>query len=332
MANLIGIQFDSDEISLAQYTGGSIRMYSERMPENLVKDEEIVSIETFAAFLKEVRYKGGFTGRNCAVALPFSGAYFRTLNMPVMTEDQLELNLPYEFRDFIGQDSFKYNFDYAVNSYVYDADGKPETINIIAAAASKDMLERYALALKKAGFRLKVAIPTEMSLINIARSAAKRGAVLEAEECLCSIGMDHTVFSIIRNGELAAFQVIDIGCSQVDAVIAELKGVDPYLAASYRESDFENVLDEDGCRRVYERLGLEIMKTVNFYKYENPDTTVSTITCIGNCSWMGDRLDAALQFSGLERKNISEWLPVGEADEALSERCALAIGAVSTDD
>ena len=34
--------------------------------------------------------------------------------MPLMTEEQLRLNLPYEFHDYIGGEMDKYVFDYAM--------------------------------------------------------------------------------------------------------------------------------------------------------------------------------------------------------------------------
>lgn len=330
MGNIIGIQFDSAEITMAQYAGGTLRCYTERLPENLIQNDQIISQETFSAFLKELKKKGGFSGRACSVVIPFSGAYFRTLSMPVMSEEQLRLNLPYEFRDFIGTESFKYNFDYALEEFENDENGKPVTMNLMAAAASKELLDKYAFCLKKAGFRLKTAIPTEMSIVNIARSAAQNGAELDREECICCIGFDHTVFSIIRDGKLAAFKIIDIGSAQVDDAIAGIYNIDRHLAADYRSQNYEEVLDTAECRRVYDRLGLEIMKTVNFYRYENQDSEVRRITFIGDCGWLGDRLKDSIGHADFESRSITDWLLTGAADEQLSAHCALAIGAVST--
>ncbi len=332
MSNLIGIQFDSAEVSMAQYAGGMLRTYTERMPDNLIRNDQIVSQETFAEFLKDIKKKGKFTGRACAIVLPFSGAYFRTLNMPVMSEEQLKLNLPYEFRDFIGTESFRYNFDYVVKNFDYDENNNPVSMNLMAAAASKEMLDKYALALKKAGFRLKVAIPTEMAVVNIAHSAARHGAELSKEECLCCIGMDHTIFSIIRDGELAAFKIIDIGCAQIDEAIAGIYNIDQHLAAGYRETNYEGVLDNESCQKVYDRLGLEIMKTINFYRYENQDAEVNKITYIGDCAWVGDRIKNAVANEDFERRSIGDWLLIGSTDEDLASQCALAIGAVSADE
>ena len=328
---MIGIQFDGAEVTMAQYAGGTLRCYTERMPENLVQNDQIVSQETFAAFLKNAKRQGGFTGFASAstVVLPFSCAYFRTLSMPIMTEDQLKLNLPYEFRDFIGQDSFKYNFDYALEGFEDNEEGRNVTMNLMAAAAPKETLDRYAVTLKKGGFRLKAAIPTEMAIVNIARSAIKSGAELDREECICSLGYDHTVFSIIREGRLAAFKIIDVGSSQVDDAIAAQYNIDKHLAADYRSSNYEGILDSEQCQKVYDKLGLEIMKTVNFYRYETPDSEVKHITFIGDCEWTGKRLETAVGYAEFESRSITDWVMTGVADEALCAHCALAIGAVS---
>ena len=332
MKNIIGIQFDSDEICLAQYSRNSIRMYSERMPEDLVKNDQIVSQETFAAFVRDIKKKGRFFGSACSLILPFSTAYFRVISMPPMSDSQLRLNLPYEFKDFVGNDSFKYNFDYAVKSIDYDDAGQAVNMELMVAAAPREALDNYAYVLKKAGLKLKKAIPTEMAMLNVARHAVIKGAVLNPEECICNMGMNATTLSIIKNGELSAFKVIDIGCEQMDNIIAEIYGIDKYLAASYRNTNYENVLDSEKCGMIYERLGVEITKTINFFRYENPDSQLESITLTGNCGWLGSRLEGSLKYVGFNQRKATDWLPENAENEDLAARCMLAIGAVGTDD
>ena len=332
MKNLIGIQFDSNEICLSQFDGKGLRMYSERMPENLVKNDQIVSQETFSSFLKDIKRRGHFTGRACALVLPLSTAYFRIISMPAMSDQQLRLNLPYEFKDYVGSDSFRYNFDYAVRNIEFDENGDPVTMELMAAAAQKETLDNYAAVLKKSGLRLKEAIPTEMALLNIARRAVKDGAKLDKEECICNIGMNSTILGIIKNGELSAFKVIDIGCEQIDSIIAEIYGIDPFLAASYRASNYENVLDNDRCRSVYDRLGLEITKTINFFRYENPDSELDKLTWTGSSKWIENKIDQSLDYIGFKQRSIEDWMPGKPEDDELAARCVLAIGAVSADE
>ena len=47
----------------------------------------------------------------------------RRFEMPLMTEEQLRLNLPYEFHDYIGDEMDKYVFDYAMIQTKREDDG-----------------------------------------------------------------------------------------------------------------------------------------------------------------------------------------------------------------
>ena len=47
------------------------------------------------------------------------------ITVPAMTEEELGLNLPFEFRDYIADDKDKYSFDYAVLGMQRDAAGNP---------------------------------------------------------------------------------------------------------------------------------------------------------------------------------------------------------------
>ena len=114
--------------------------------------------------------------------------------------------------------------------------------------------------------------------------------------------------------------------------LIEIYGIDKYLAASYRNTNYENVLDSEKCGMIYERLGVEITKTINFFRYENPDSQLESITLTGNCGWLGSRLEGSLKYVGFNQRKATDWLPENAENEDLAARCMLAIGAVGTDD
>ena len=129
---------------------------------------------------EKMKKEGRFSGKACALILPEYSTYFRSLEMPPISEKQLRLNLPYEFRDFVGNESINYNYDYAVEGYATDEDGKVKAISLLAAAASKTTIKEYEALLYRAGFKLKVALPREMALLNLVRKAIERElAVIE---------------------------------------------------------------------------------------------------------------------------------------------------------
>lgn len=79
-----------------------------------------------------------------------------------MTEKELRLNLPYEFRDYISQGKDRYVYDYAMLGMRNDADGQPEGMDLLAVAAPKRSHRRlYRDVPSRRYLKLKVALPEQ---------------------------------------------------------------------------------------------------------------------------------------------------------------------------
>lgn len=323
--NYIGIEIGNGITTM--YQGGKKgKILISRLPENLVDGSEIISPEFLSQFLKKMKKEGGISGKNCALILPEFSTYFRSLEMPPISEKQLRLNLPYEFRDFVGNESINYNYDYAVEGYVTDEDGKVTAISLLAAAASKKTIKEYEDLLYRAGFRLKVALPREMALLNLVRKAIEKGAYGVRTSVIIDIGFSNTRVYMLQGGDLRAAKTIEMGCRDVDSVIADYYNIDIYLAASYRETDHEGILESDICRAVYNRISLEVMKAVNFYKYENRQSEFEDCFICGDCSNTEALVDNMLAYVRLNRSNLDVILPEECRGMKDASRALMSIG------
>jgi type IV pilus assembly protein PilM len=292
------------------YQGGNKgRILISRLPENLVDGMEIVSPEFLSQFLKKMKKEGGFSGKACALILPEFSTFFRSLEMPPVSEKQLKLNLPYEFKDFVGNESINYNYDYAVEGYVKDEDGRVTAISLLAAATSKITIKEYENLLYRAGFRIKVALPREMALLNLVRSAVKKDALGDRTFVIIDIGFSSTRVYILQGEELRAAKTIEMGGNDVDRVIADYYNIDAYVAASYRETDHEGILESDVCKAVYNRISLEVMKAINFYKYENQQSEFEDCFICGVCSDTEALVNNVLAYVRLKRADLDLILP-----------------------
>lgn len=319
MANLIGIEIDNNEIRMAQIQGKNIKTIAESIPDNLISNGKIVLPDVLARHIKEIANKGGFSGRGLSFILPEESTYFRNLVMPAVSDRQLKLNLPYEFRDFVGDESSAYNYDYAVD-YI---DEKDESMHLYAAAGHRGVIASYAEVFKKAGLSLKTAIPREMSMINL---AANVPAAANSEVCVVDINYDHTRINIVRNGKLVASKTSDIGCRQIDGAISAAKEIDPYLASTYRQTNYENVLSSQQCEVIYEQIGLEVLKAINFYRYENPDNKLEFVTFSGSGAAIKELTKDIAKTCSLESARIESWFPGYKVTKETSQ-CLLTLGA-----
>ena len=120
-----GVDIGDSSIKLAVSDGQSVsKVAIEMLPEGLVADGRIVSHDAMADFIKSVVRSIGGVSKDVAFVVPGSDSLFRRLSLPAMTEKELRLNLPYEFRDYISQGKDRYVYDYAMLGMRNDADGQ----------------------------------------------------------------------------------------------------------------------------------------------------------------------------------------------------------------
>ncbi len=327
--NWIGIEFDDTEVHLVQLKKKKTIMVAERLPENIVVNGVVSSPVLMAKFLKDLMKEHKISGADTALILPENSTLFREVVMPAISESQLTLNLPYEFRDYIGTEGVNYIYDYAVEEILEDEEGNPSEMHLLAAAVPHHVVEDYTLLLRRLRKKLKLAIPREMALINLVRRAiAEDPGLAEREFCLIDIGNQSTRVFIFSGERMNVNKAIDIGCAQIDATIASVMNIDTYLATTYRETNHENVQNLQECTALYGRIALEVMKTINFYRYENNTTEVHEVFFTGPGAELQPLTSAILSDIGFDPRDISELLPSNCDDHELAVRCAFTIGSV----
>jgi len=321
--SLVGMDIGSGSLKLAVHRSGGTQLLSVRMPENMLEGARVVAPETMSEFIRDVRHENHITARDCALVLSSAYTYFRQIDIPTMTEDELRINLPYEFRDYVTEDPGNYFYDYAVRSTEYGEDGQPTGFSLYAAAVLKETVQTYADILRKAGFKLKVALPRTIVFMDMLRAYIRANPTETTREfCLVDIGNMHTSVDFFRGDDHVASRVIDFGCQDIDDVIAEVKNVNPYIAGTYRTSDFEGVLELPECQRVYDTLAVEILKVINFYNFSNPENTLSDLYFCGSGSAVQGLLDAIDGQTEMTAHRTAELLPEGL--EGPTELCTLA--------
>ena len=255
---------------------GVKRVYTEALPEGAVREGRIVSYEAMGDFIKQTCKKQKIRFDDAAVILPSGLCFCRRMNIPVMSHEQLTVNLPYEFRDFITSEKEAYFYDYAVLRTLRDANEEPAELDVMAAAALKTTVSDYKSMFRRAGIKLRTAIPIEMSFVNLL-SRIKDG------HCHCIIDVGHTSVRLymFNGNRFESSHMIDYGCSALDGAIAEALHIDPFIASSYREANHDDCQNLPECESIYQNLAVEVQRAVHFFRYNNPDIELEHIHLIG---------------------------------------------------
>ena len=326
MASYVGIDIGTNGCKLAVREGG-VRLVASRMPENMISFGEVTSPETMTSFLKALRKQERIRAKNSVLVLSGAQAYFRHVTLPPMSADEVVLNLPYEFRDFISGDAGEYIYDYCVDNNYSGADADPASLQLFAAAVPKSLVESYSGVLGKAGFKLKSVIPAQLAYARIIERAIKSDPTLATRHIvLVDIGMSDVSVSLFRGSHYEASKTIDFGCNEIDAAIAEVKGIDSYTAGSYKSTNFDEVLDSPECQAVYDRLAIEISKVVNFYNFSSQDHEVEHMYFLGGGGQIAQLTGTVAGAISVPSSPVAQLFGETFAGEENLPTCALAVG------
>ena len=317
---ILGIDVGREQLKMALVRKGHVlKTASASMPENLIKDGHISSRETLSDLIRSTMKDNGIRASQAAFVMPSETVYIKNVEMPLMTEEQLKFNLPFEFNDYITGEVRDYIFDYAVlavhdkeeeaenpedDGYFTDMDGMDERLSesmeLMVVAAERSVLEDIQDVVKHAGLKLVIAAPVISAYISLIRYQEK---ILGREEeyCILDLGYGAIRMYMFQGDRHQATRVLEIGLSSVDNVLADAYGVDIHLAHTYLVSNFENCQERAECVAAYENIAVELMRALNFYRFSHPESSLSDLWLCGGGAQIprldqtiGDMLDIRL--------------------------------------
>ena len=321
MSKKIKLAFDvgNSALKIAMWRGRALELQEVPLPENLVADETVAMPHAFSSFLRSVRRELRLPAGPAGLVLPPSRSLCRLVTLPNMTVEQLELNLPYEFNDFIHGDAGQYYCDYAV---CRREEGEEESgeITMMAAAVERQLVRDYVRMFSGGGFNLRRILPQEMALIQLARAGERR------ECCFIDLGRQSTRIALIQGDRLRAQRQAPVGGRDLERAVGEALHVDDRLAESYLRAKREDVIDHPLCRAVYDQIAVEVLKVVNFYRYTYRDNQLSGVYLVGGGAGIQPLCRAVTERVELPALPLEELVQAGEGAQLLPS-CACAAGA-----
>jgi type IV pilus assembly protein PilM len=119
--------------------------------------------------------------------------------------------------------------------------------------------------------------------------------------------------------------VIDIGGDLIDSAIAEELTLDEHIAESYKIANKNDVQSLEVCRGIYHNIAIEIMRAVNFYGFNNPESNLNDAYYCGGGAKIPLFLEEIANTVKLNLHSIEELLPVAKkSNDAFL--CAAAVG------
>ena len=333
----LGIDIGKDQLKLVLMKGENIvKTASVQMPEGLLKDGRIVSVETTGELIRKTMKENKIRCKEAAVVVSSGICFLRNVTMPEMTAEQLVYNLPYEFRDYITDELKKYVFDYSWGSGEEMPKGKklkkaskkkkkeekPEEeenqkrneMELLAAAAPLEVMEELRLMTRKAGLKLTFAAPEVSACENLLHYKLRNEQDKDKEYGILDLGSTSSRLFIFKGDRHQVTRVIERGMEQVEELLADNFHIDIHLAHTWLLANHEDCIHSEVCQDAFSQISVELMRALNFYQFSNPDSRLEDIyICGGGASIatmrqsLEENLDVKIHEAGelLERMNGS---------------------------
>lgn len=324
----IGFDLGNSSMKIAALRRGGPELYEVPLPEHLMEEDTIAMPHAFSAFLKRIKRSLGLPGGPAGLILPASQVICRLVTLPAMSVDQLLLNLPYEFNDFIHGEPHQYHCDYALCTPdpVPEGEELPDTLTMMAAAVEKQKVREYVRMFSAAGFALRRILPQEMALIQLAKAHRLANPQAPAEFCFLDLGYLSTRVFIIQGDRLQTMRRIPTGCRELDLVVADVLNIDPFLADAYKRGNHLDILSHPRCAEIYEHIAVEALKLVNFYHFTYRQSQLQGIYLLGGGGGIAPLCQVLEETLGLPVLPIQALLPDGVQGEGAPAACAAAVG------
>ena len=324
---ILGIDIGQDQLKLALVKSGRvIKTATAQMPENLLRQGRITSRESMGELLRATMKANGIRANHAAFVLPNEVTFVKNVEMPWMSVDQLEYNLPFEFNDYITGELRDYVFDYAVLNSPQeaaapegeaegDAEGEGQAMELMAVGTLKAVLEDAQEILRKAGLRLAMTAPALCAFIALIRAQHASLSQFSDEYGVLDLGFGSIRMYMFHNDRHVATRVLEVGLSTLDDVLADAFGVDVHLAHTYLMTNYENCQRRDECTTAYENIAVELMRALNFYRFSNPNSAIADLWLCGGGAVIQPLAETIGDMLNIQLHPASELVPGGDALE-----------------
>ena len=296
---ILGIDIGGYQTKIAQTKNGALTGYTvEQTPDNMIKEGRLVSFEAMADFLKEVLKRNKIGGKEAVFSLPPESYFLRRVKLPRMTINQLKVNLPFEFRDFVEGDLNQYVYDYAVLGMAEDG------MDLMAAATSTRLVNDYRTMAHRAGLKLIKLVPDVLGLQAVIMGNETEGE--HKDYAVIDLGHTDTRIYFFSHGAYEITRTLNNGCPAMVQAVVDEKGVDSHIAHLYLEHNQDGILDSPAISELFDEISIEIMRVMNFYSYNNPNNSIDHLYYIGG------GVDPERMIRGVKEATELDVIPLGE--------------------
>lgn len=225
----LGVDIGTSDIKIAQITNGSTSTLDTYGLVNLsyhidTKSSDQAINET-ASILKELIVQARVTTKKCVISLPNSAVFTSVIEMPKMSEKELNSAMEYEAKKYVPLPFSEVALSWSVVS----ANAANNSVNVLLTAVPKQVRESYIRIFELAGLELEIIEIEALALIRSIITDTKINSVI------IDIGAKSTGLNFVKQGFLHLTRNINVGGDTITDRIAETLHISSVRAEQFKK-------------------------------------------------------------------------------------------------
>jgi type IV pilus assembly protein PilM len=286
--DIIGIDIGSSSVKLVQLreVKGGYALQSlgiAPLPAEAIVDNAIMDSSSVVEILRNLVESHKVKTKNVATSVSGHSVIIRKIQLPIMTEEEMEASIQWEAEQYIPFDISEVNIDFQI----LGPDAKdPAQMNVVLVAAKKDFVNDYLAVFSECGLEPKVMDVDSFAMENAFE--ANYGDEEVPVLALVNIGASAMNVNVLKEGVSVFTRDIQVGGNMFNEELQKrlgLSGEDAEtakLGGEVPEAEAGQV--EEVLRDAAESLAQEIQRSLDFFAATSADEKVQKLFICGGCS------------------------------------------------
>lgn len=262
--SFFGVDVGSENLKIVQIEkkegkNSLISLGLNKMPEQGVDSEVERNLILVAELIKKVKKEAQILPNLAVVSLPESKVFTRVIELPAMTEEELEKGLYWELEEMVPIPLAEVNYDWQV------LEKTQNNVSVLVAIAPKELTNKYLHLFELANVQL-LALETEVLAINRALAFVAP----QKTKLIVEMGAGATTIILVKGEKILLTHNLLTGGRTLTRAIAGSLGIEAETAEQYKQtygikenkSSGEQIVQ--AINQVFEIISGEIRKAVNF--------------------------------------------------------------------
>lgn len=331
--DVVGIDIGSSSVKLVQLReakGGYqlVTLGMALLPAEAIVDNAIMDSRSIIGVIKDLVESLKVKTKNVATSVSGHSVIIRKIQLPIMTEEEMEASIQWEAEQYIPFEISEVNLDFQILGP--DASDSSQ-MDVILVAAKKDFVSDYVTLFRECGFNPVV---MDIDCFTVENVFEANYGIDDGIVALIDMGASSMNVNILKSGMSVFTRDIQVGGSTYNEEIQKRLGLNNEDAEKVKLGGQLADVDPDDVAAIIEdateTLTQEVQRSIDFFSATSSDEKVGKVYIAGGVAMVPPVRESLASRLGVDVEIMNPWRQIGYSEKDFDPEYLQAVGPMFT--